>query len=328
MHMASPAMSGMDIEMGDFVGRMGEVQKTSLSGKNLGGRAFETFGAEKAYGLENATQYMTLDRQFKEQDGNQKTSIDVMMDMLNTLTQINNSSLKEDDLTTLGEKMGIIGKLNAQQLAYSNQIDTNKSMRLMAAAETSGVSKMGVGQGAFYEKLESGSKAGSGTGMRDLMMNQMATQFDPSLASDPIALKRFVNTGGGARGNEWKAFQMKQLGGIKNKTIRDMTTIGMMGFGAEDWANKDQYDAMRDSPEAMKILGGKGALKQGTSFDKKAMYKEAKEVNTNELSSLITEIKNGFTTTADQFTDMFRSGDYSAPTKSSKQTIPSNKVKK
>jgi hypothetical protein len=122
---------------------------------------------------------------------NQETSNVIAMDMLNVLARIDKSSLKEGDLATLQEKMGIQTNLMDIQRSKRDAVNVDDTLRIMSAFEAIGLSQKGEKGGEFLSQTIAGLGEGGGDNAM-LLKYEAAKRARPDLANDPAALRRFV----------------------------------------------------------------------------------------------------------------------------------------
>ena len=165
-----------------------KARSTGIAGPNILDRTKEDLEFKRAYGAD-VSGFDQFERFTKA--GNSNEATDIALDMLNVLTSINESSLKEGDLATLGEKMQTTQTLMNIQRSKRDLVDVDASLRMMAAFESIGLSQKGDKAGDFLSQTIQGLGEGGGDNMQ-LMKYEAAKRAHPELAYNPAELRRFV----------------------------------------------------------------------------------------------------------------------------------------
>ena len=164
----------------------GKGKRTGKAGDDLQRRSLDDLTFQRAFG-EDVSQFDQFERFTKGQD----EAAGIALDVLNVLTSIEDSSLKEGDLATLGEKLATQTTLMSIQRSKRDLVDTDSSLRMMAAWESIGLSQKGEKAGDFLSNTIRGLGEG-GSDNEMLLKYEAAKQAHPELANDPAALRRFV----------------------------------------------------------------------------------------------------------------------------------------
>lgn len=161
-------------------------RETGIAGPDILRRTLEDLQFNKAFGAD-AGVFNSFER-FTTQ---QREATDISLDVLNVLTSIKESSLKEGDLATLTEKLQTQQTLMSIQRTKRDIVDVDSSLRMLAAFESIGLSQKGEKAGDFLSQTVQGLGEGGGDNMM-LMKYEAAKRAHPELAYDPAALRRFV----------------------------------------------------------------------------------------------------------------------------------------
>ncbi len=188
------AIGGMNTDLG-ALGLTGEkfaqmvnqkAQSSGMAGNDVLGRTLADYRFQKGFGADAG-----IFSQFERFNEGQKTSTDIAMDVLNVLTSIDKSSLKEGDLSTLAEKLQSQNAILSFQRNKRDNVDSDSALRTLAAYESAGLSQKGEKAGEFLNQTMSGlGEGGSDNAM--LFKYEAAKRAHPELANDPAALRRLV----------------------------------------------------------------------------------------------------------------------------------------
>jgi hypothetical protein len=170
----------------DLFNAMADKAKTSGHADDLRLRTINDEYIRRSTGADPAVY-----SKFERFTTNQETSNVIAMDMLNVLARIDKSSLKEGDLATLQEKMGIQTNLMDIQRSKRDAVNVDDTLRIMSAFEAIGLSQKGEKGGEFLSQTIAGLGEGGGDNAM-LLKYEAAKRARPDLANDPAALRRFV----------------------------------------------------------------------------------------------------------------------------------------
>ncbi len=170
----------------DLFNAMADKAKTSGHADDLRLRTINDEYIRRSTGADPAVY-----SKFERFTTNQETSNVIAMDMLNVLARIDKSSLKEGDLSTLQEKMGIQTNLMDIQRSKRDAVNVDDTLRIMSAFEAIGLSQKGEKGGEFLSQTIAGLGEGGGDNAM-LLKYEAAKRARPDLANDPAALRRFV----------------------------------------------------------------------------------------------------------------------------------------
>lgn len=163
-----------------------KAQASGMAGNDLIGRTLRDAQFQKSFGADAG-----MFSQFERFNEGQKTSTEISMDVLNVLTSIEKSSLKEGDLSTLAEKLQSQNAILSFQRNKRDNVDSDSALRTLAAYESAGLSQKGEKAGEFLNQTMSGlGEGGSDNAM--LFKYEAAKRAHPELANDPAALRRLV----------------------------------------------------------------------------------------------------------------------------------------
>lgn len=174
----------------EIASMMGDKALASkVGGQNLIRRTLDDFTFQKGFGADAG-----IFNQFERFNKGQKESTEIALDALNTLVSIRESSLKEGDLVTLGEKLQSTQTIMALQRQKTDTSDSTAALRLLAGFESVGLSNKGEKAGDFLSRTINGLGEGGGD---DLMMlkYQMMGEVNPELLNDPAAMQRALKYG-------------------------------------------------------------------------------------------------------------------------------------
>jgi hypothetical protein len=161
-------------------------RETGIAGPDILRRTLEDLQFSKAFGAEAG-----IFNSFERFTTQQREATDISLDVLNVLTSINESSLKEGDLATLTEKLQTQQTLMSIQRTKRDIVDVDSSLRMLAAFESIGLSQKGDKAGDFLSQTIQGLGEGGGDNLM-LMKYEAAKRAHPELAYNPAELRRFV----------------------------------------------------------------------------------------------------------------------------------------
>jgi hypothetical protein len=177
---------GIGIDKAQLLNLMADKARASGHADNLKIRTLNDQYIQKSTGADPGVY-----SKFERFNTNQETSNVIAMDMLNTLARIDGSSLKEGDLATLQEKMGIQTNLMDIQRSKRDAVDVDDTLRIMSAFESIGLSQKGEKGGEFLANTITGlGEGGSDNAM--LLKYEAMKRAHPEAANDPAELRRLV----------------------------------------------------------------------------------------------------------------------------------------
>jgi hypothetical protein len=180
--------------------------------------------------------------------------------VLNVLTSIDESSLKEGDLATLGEKLATQQTLMSIQRAKRDVVDTDSSLKVLAAWESVGLSQKGDKAGDFLNRTVQGlGETGSDNMM--LLKYEAAKRAHPELATDPAALRRFV------RFNSDDPMYQQQFFKFANEITGNnpmaMDQLMYSAFDPQSEYDMQMYERAMKDGDWSNIMTGKQGIQKG-----------------------------------------------------------------
>jgi hypothetical protein len=169
-------------ELATMMGQKALASK--VGGADLSRRTMDDYAFNKGFGADSG-----IFSQFERFNVGQKESSEIALDVLNTLTSIKESSLKEGDLNTLSEKLKSTETIMSIQRSKTDSTNSNDALRLVAGFESVGLSKKGEKGADFLSRTINGLGEGGDDNMMMLKYNWMA-QAHPELAQDQAGLQR------------------------------------------------------------------------------------------------------------------------------------------
>lgn len=275
----------MGVEGSDFLDMMSKKAKETGRSGNLRERTMDDVAFQKGFGAD-----VGVLNQFEKFTKNGETGVQVSMDMLNVLTSIEKSSLKEGNLVDLQNKINTQSSLFDIQRTKRDSIDADGSLRIMAAFESIGLSQKGDKAGNFLGSVIGGLGEGGGDNAM-LMKYEMAKRTHPELANDLPSLRRFVKYH-----NDDPDYMLQALSGFGdwtkgNEMAQDDLINTIFNPGSETDYNM-MKEAMGNNSQFKKLLGGKGLNKSPKqTLTKDAMYSDA-AASTGTMTEAISGFKN------------------------------------
>lgn len=265
-------------------------QKATASGRagnNVVGRTLDDFAFQKGFGAD-----VGMFSQFERFTKNQETATTIGLDVLNVLTSINKSSLKENDLSTLAEKLQSQNTILSLQRSKRDIVDNDSALRILAAFEKVGLSDKGERGSDFINQTIQGLGEG-GSDNEMLFKYEAAKRARPDLAGDPVALRRFVrfNSDDPKYQAEFFKFAKSVSGGSKMAMDDILYTM----FNPESEKDMDIYeDLMNNKSGALDTLSGKVGInkKRKSTLDEKTMYQDATN-DTGAVTNVMKDFSNG-----------------------------------
>lgn len=255
----------------EFAGMVNQkAQATGRAGNNVVGRTLDDFAFQKGFGAD-----VGMFSQFERFSKNQETSTTIGLDVLNVLTSINKSSLKEGDLSTLAEKLNSQNAILTLQRSKRDIVDNDSALRVLAAFEKVGLSDKGEKGGDFLNQTIQGLGEG-GSDNEMLLKYEAAKRARPELANDPAALRRFVrfNSDDPKYQSEFFNFAKKVSGGSKMAEDDILYTM----FNPDSEKDMDIYgDLMNNKNGSLDTLSGKVGIdkRRKATLNTDTMYKDA-----------------------------------------------------
>jgi hypothetical protein len=163
-----------------------KAKESGVVGTNIVDRAMDDISFKRAFGAD-----ASIFSKFERFSENQIEATEISLDVLNVLTSIKESSLKEGDLVTLGEKMQSQATIMGIQRSKRDVVDTESSLRILAALESVGLSQKGEMSSDFISKTLQGLGEGGSDNLM-LLKYEAARRAKPEIANDPAALRRFI----------------------------------------------------------------------------------------------------------------------------------------
>jgi len=309
----------------DLAEMMNQKALASRMTGDLTGRTLDDLAFQKGFGAD-----VGMFSQFERFTKNQENSTTIGLDVLNVLTSIQRSNLKEGDLAALGEKLDSQQTIMSIQRQKRDSVDNTNALRVLAAFESIGLSDKGEKGGDFLSQTIQGLGEGGGDNAM-LLKYEAARRARPDLANDPAALRRFV------RFNSDDPTYMKEalgfLGDVSGGDEMAMDDLIYTLFNPQSEKDMQMYKkAMRGDEGFNRLLTGTGIedMKQRkTTLDKDTMYEDAMKT-----VGAVTEAMNGFSNFMQQlFIDPSGAlnvnvvSDKTKTGKSNSTTIPANKTR-
>lgn len=265
-------------------------QKATASGRagnNVVGRTLDDFAFQKGFGAD-----VGMFSQFERFTKNQETATTIGLDVLNVLTSINKSSLKENDLSTLAEKLQSQNTILSLQRSKRDIVDNDSALRILAAFEKVGLSDKGERGSDFINQTIQGLGEG-GSDNEMLFKYEAAKRARPDLAGDPAALRRFVrfNSDDPKYQAEFFKFAKSVSGGSKMAMDDILYTM----FNPESEKDMDIYeDLMNNKGGALDTLSGKIGIDKTRkkTLDRETMYQDATN-DTGAVTNVMKDFSNG-----------------------------------
>lgn len=281
----NPLVNDLGLGGEDLAELMNQKALGSKNTRNLTQRTLDDEAFKRGFGAD-----ISIFSEFERFTKNQDNSLSISMDVLNVLTSIEKSSLKEGDLSSLTEKLGAQQSILSLQRQKRDVVDSTSALKVLAAFESIGLSGKGEKAGDFLSQTIEGLGEGGGDNAM-LLKYEAARRARPDLANDPAALRRFV------RFNSDDPAYMKEamgfLGNVSGGDDMAMDDIIYTMFNPQSQADMDIYKkAMRGNGDFNSLLSGVGIedmeQRKGT-LDKDTMYDDAMKT-----VGAVTEAMNGF----------------------------------
>lgn len=265
-------------------------QKATASGRagnNVVGRTLDDFAFQKGFGAD-----VGMFSQFERFTKNQETATTIGLDVLNVLSSINKSSLKENDLSTLAEKLQSQNTILSLQRSKRDIVDNDSALRILAAFEKVGLSDKGERGSDFINQTIQGLGEG-GSDNEMLFKYEAAKRARPDLAGDPAALRRLVrfNSDDPKYQAEFFKFAEKASGGSKMALEDIMYGI----FDPKSEKDLDMYiDLAKNKGGSLDTLTGKIGIDKTRkkTLDRETMYQDATN-DTGAVTNVMKDFSNG-----------------------------------
>lgn len=268
----SDILSKLGLSSDEFAQQVNNKARSSgMSGNDVINRTLDDYLFSKGFGGDTE-----IFSQYERFNSNGKNSASVGLDILNVLTQIERSSLKENDLSTLNEKLQSQNSIMEVQRAKRDLVNSETSLRMLASFEKIGLSDKGERGGNFLSQTIQGlSEGGSDNEM--LLKYQAVRMARPDLANDPAKLRRFVkfNSDDGKYQSEF----FKLVGRISGGNEMALDDILMTMFPNANEKDLDMYyNMIQNKGGSLDFLSGKGkmdmSLRNGLSLE--SAYEDSK----------------------------------------------------
>jgi hypothetical protein len=280
--------TGMATSMGlnpqDFL-KAAEIKgrETGIAGPDILRRTLEDLQFNKAFGADAG-----IFNSFERFTTQQREATDISLDVLNVLTSINESSLKEGDLATLTEKLQTQQTLMSIQRTKRDIVDVDSSLRMLAAFESIGLSQKGEKSGDFLAQTIQGLGEGGGDNLM-LMKYEAAKRAHPDLAYNPAELRRFVRF----NSDDPKYIEqfMKMSGDWTqgNQMARDDLLYSF--FNPQSEYDMELYERAMTSGDFSGYMTGKKPIQKGR---KGTLSKEFAASEASTMNSAMSEMLSGF----------------------------------
>lgn len=250
----------------------GKARRTGIVGNDIMRRSMDDMALQRGMGVD-----VSGFDQFERFTTAQDEASEISLDILNVLNGIHESSLKEGDLATFGEKIATMQTLMSIQRSKQDLVDTDDSLRLLTAFESIGLSNKGDKAGDFLQQTITGlGEGGSDNAM--LLKYEAAKRAKPELANDPAALRRFIrfNSDDPEYMNEFFKMSGRMTG--NNQMAQDDLLYTMFDPKSEE--DMRIYERAMESGDFSNIMTGKKSLKgrrSGTMTQEYA-YGEAQQM--------------------------------------------------
>lgn len=290
-------LAGMGLTNDEFASMVNEKAMASgRAGNDVVKRTLDDVAFQKGFGAD-----VGMFSQFERFTKNQETATTIGLDVLNTLINIDRSSLKSNDLSTLTEKMQSQNTILALQRSKRDVVDNESALKLLAAYERVGLSDKGDRAGDFLSRTIQGLGEG-GSENEMLLKYQAARMARPDLANDPAALRRFVRFNSDDPTYQAEFFKFaKNISGGSQLALDD---ILMTMFNPSSEKDLDIYsELMNNRNGALGTLTSKDRLSgvRGSTTDLNAAYNDA----TNATGD-VTELMKTFSNSTQESMDLLK----------------------
>ncbi|MEO6681561.1 MAG: hypothetical protein ABIN48_01940, partial [Ginsengibacter sp.] len=271
----------------EFAGMVNQKAKAStMAGNNVVGRTMDDFAFEKGFGAD-----VGIFSEFERFNENQSTATSIGLDVLNVLTSIEKSSLKENNLSTLAEKLQAQQTIMSVQIGKRDMTDTDSALRILSAFEGIGLSEKAGGGSDFLSRTLGGVGEGGGDNQM-LLKYEAAKRTRPELANDPAGLKRFIKF------HSDDPAYMKEFGNLMGEisggSQMAMDDIIYSMFDPKSETDMKLYEKWFQGDSDMNdTLTGKNPLDKTrkSSLDKGTMYDDAQS-SVGQITTMMKDFSN------------------------------------
>jgi hypothetical protein len=258
---------------------------SKIAGGDVMGRAKDDYAFNKGFGAD-----VGMFSQFERFTKNQEDATTIGLDVLNTLTSIDKSSLKEGDLSTLSEKLASQQTIMSLQRSKRDIVDNDAALQILSAFEKIGLSDKGEKGGDFLSQTIQGlGEGGSENAM--LLKYEAAKRANPDLANDPAALRRKVKFN--SDDPKYMKESMKLMGEVSGGSDMALEDILYTMFPNLNEKDLEMYKKAAGGDKGfIDSLSGIGIDKsrKGT-LNKETMYEDAKS-SVGEVQTLTKDFGN------------------------------------
>lgn len=250
-----------------------EVVRKLNSSRNADGHIFQRTLDDLAFRQGFGADIGLFDK-FERFTKNGEESLNIALDVLNVLTSIKESSLKETDLTTLIEKLQSQEAILNIQRGRRDIVDTGNATNILAAFERLGLSQKGERAGDFLTRtLQGFGENGDDTEM--LLKYEAVKRAHPEIANSPTELRKFLRYNADDPAYMTSFGQLiKEISGGSDMAMDDM----ILKFWnpqtmAEHQMMLDFINGVNGSYDALNGRGINRSIK--TSLNREQMYEDA-----------------------------------------------------
>jgi len=291
-------IGAMGMNNQDFSASMYQkAQASGNAGDDLQARTYADVAFQKAFGGDSG-----MFSQFERFVEGQESSTEIALDVLNVLTSIDKSSLKENDLSTLTEKLTAQNTILSLQRSKRDVVDNDGALQMLAAFESAGLSGKGERASGFINQTIQGLGEGGSDNLQ-MWKIEAARRANPEIADDPAALRRKVRFNPDDPEYMSEMFKMIQERTGGNKMAMDDVWYSM--FNPESEKDMEIYENMAKGGDPDELLRGKGIEEMKTrksTLDGDTMVNDA-----NSGVGAVSEAINDFSNRSQSFVDIFSS---------------------
>lgn len=285
-------ITGMGMSQDEFASIVSQKALNSkMSSNNLTLRALDDTAFQKGFGAD-----VGIFSQFERFTKNQETATTIGLDVLNVLTSINKSSLKENDLSTLAEKLQSQNTILSLQRSKRDIVDNDSALRILAAFEKVGLSDKGERGSDFINQTIQGLGDG-GSDNEMLFKYEAAKRARPDLAGDPAALRRLVRFNSDDPKYQAEFFKFARIASGGSKMALEDIMYGTFDPSSEK--DLDMYINLANNKDGAldTLISGKDVNKSRKStLNEDAMY-----TNSGNATGAYNELSKSFTNTMQEF---------------------------
>lgn len=242
---------------------MGQKSLASkVGGDNLIRRTMDDYAFAKGFGADAG-----IFSQFERFNKGQKEATEIALDVLNTLSSIKESSLKEDDFNTLSEKLVSAQTIMSLQRNKTDTTNSTDALRILAGFESVGLSGKGEKAGDFLNRTINGLGEGGGDNLM-MLKYQLMAESNPELLNDPAAMQRalkYKNTDPKYIEHSLKRlYQMSEGNQVNYQSL----IYEMFGSDLSELDLQMYMDVGKGKGDFNKIVGGrKGTMTKGQMYE-------------------------------------------------------------